>query len=98
MVLRWGLTTHTWGLAADVYRGQKPDFKITEDRKIASTELGWYYDRTRLKEGRHYYAIVFDNGEERSAPYRVEADVDAEKTAKLDGTLQGIPVTRNEMR
>jgi len=92
VVLRWGLTTHTWGLVADVYRGVAPDFEITEDRKIGYTGLGWYYDRTRLEEGTHTYAVVFDNGDERSEPYRVEVDVDAEKTANLSDVLPGMPV------
>jgi hypothetical protein len=79
----WGLTKYTWGLVADVYRGEKPDFEITDDNKVSSTELGWYYDRTKLSEGTHYYAVVFDNGEARSEPFRVDVKVDAKKMENL---------------
>jgi len=87
----WGLTKHTWGQVVSVYRGEKPDFAITDDNKIASTELGWYHDRTKLPEGRHYYAVVFDNGEARSKPFRVDVEVDAEKTANLSTSLPPLP-------
>ena len=37
------------------------EIEITEDKKISSTELGWYFDRVKLPEGVHHYAVVFDN-------------------------------------
>ncbi|OVE74394.1 hypothetical protein BVX94_00490 [bacterium B17] len=86
VMVHWGMTTHTWGLVADVYRGAKPGFEITEDKKIGSTELGWYYDETKLESGKHYYAVVFDNGDVRSKPYRIDVKVEPEKTASISDT------------
>jgi len=91
--IRWGLTTHTWGLVAHVYRGEKPDFEIEEGRKIESTELGWHYDRTALPAGTHYYAVVFDNGDARSKPGRVSVEVDAKKSANLSPSPPTAPST-----
>jgi len=87
----WGLTKYTWGLVADVYRSEKADFEITEDKKISSTELGWYFDRVKLSEGVHHYAVVFDNGDVRSEPFRVEVKVDAKKTANLSDAPPVLP-------
>ena len=75
VAVRWGLTVRTWGLFADIYRGDKPDFKISDKTKIARTELGAFFDRSELPAGDYYYAVVFDNGEKRSQPVRVGVKV-----------------------
>ena len=75
VAIRWGLTSRTWGLFADVHRGDKPDFKISDKTQIARTELGSFFDRSKLPAGDHYYAIVFDNTEKRSEPVRVSVKV-----------------------
>jgi len=79
VVLRWGLTAHTWGLTAEIHRGTKSDFKLSDETKIARTELGNYYDRSVLPTGGHYYAVVFDNGEMRSEAIRVEVETEAQR-------------------
>jgi hypothetical protein len=79
VAVRWGLSARTWGLAVDVYRGDKPDFKISDKTKIARTELGSFFDRSELSAGDHYYAVVFDNTEKRSKPMRVAVKVVAKK-------------------
>jgi len=75
VAIRWGLTTHTWGLFADVFRGATPDFELRSENRIARTELGTFFDRTELPAGVHHYAVVFDNEHERSAPARVSVIV-----------------------
>ena len=75
MAIRWGLTTHTWGLFADIYRSNEPDFKLGADTKIARTELGCFIDGSALPSGEHYYAVVFDNEKERTEPVRVSVKV-----------------------
>ena len=71
IAIRWGLSTHTWGLFANVYRGNKPDFELNDANRIARIELGSYVDRAALPSGEGYYAVVFDNGQQRSEPVRV---------------------------
>jgi hypothetical protein len=75
VAIRWGLTTHTWGLFADIYRSSEPDFKLSAETKIARTELGCFIDRSALASGEHYYAVVFDNEKERTRPVRVSVEV-----------------------
>ena len=75
VAIRWGLTARTWGLIADVYRGDKPGFKLSDESRIARTELGTYFDRSELPAGEHHYAVVFDNENERSKPTRVSVKV-----------------------
>ena len=75
VAIRWGLTTHTWGLFADIYRSRKPDFKLDAETKIARTELGCFIDRSALPSGEHYYAVVFDNEKERTKPVRVSVKI-----------------------
>jgi hypothetical protein len=87
--IEWGLTKYTWGLVADVYRGEKADFEIADDKKISSTELGWCFDRVKLSAGVHHYAVVFDNGDERSGPFRVEVEVDAAEDREFVGRSFG---------
>ncbi len=82
--LRWGLTAHTWGLFVDVYRGDKPNFPLTDATKTATTELGYYLDRSALPTGEHYYAVVFDNERERSKPVRVSVRLDGKKVEHLN--------------
>jgi len=79
VAVRWGLTSRTWGLFADVYRSDKPDFKISEKTKIARTELGSFFDRSKLPAGDYYYAVVFDNSEKRSQPVRAGVKVGGAK-------------------
>ena len=79
MAVRWGLTARTWGLSADIYRGDKPDFKISDKTKIARTELGSFFDRSELPAGDYYYAVVFDNTEKRSGPVRANVKVSGAK-------------------
>jgi hypothetical protein len=79
VAVRWGLSSRTWGLAVDVYRSDKPNFKIDDKTKIARTELGSYIDRSELTSGNYYYAVIFDNDEKRSAPARVSVKVAAKK-------------------
>jgi len=79
VAVRWGLTARTWGLGVDVYRSDKPDFKIGEKTKIARTELGTYIDKTALPTGNYHYAIVFDNTEKRSEAIKVSVKVTAAK-------------------
>ncbi|MDP6636116.1 MAG: hypothetical protein QGG42_14545 [Phycisphaerae bacterium] len=79
VAVRWGLTSRTWGLSADIYRGDTPNFKISDKTKIASTELGAYFDRSKLAAGEHHYAVVFDNDKERTEPIRVSVKVAAKK-------------------
>ncbi|MCP4375765.1 MAG: hypothetical protein GY794_06270, partial [bacterium] len=67
VAVRWGLSVRTWGLLADIYRSDKPNFKISDKTKIARTELGTFIDRSKLNVGTYYYAVVFDNTEKRSA-------------------------------
>jgi hypothetical protein len=76
VAIRWGLTTHTWGLFADVYRSRQPDFTLSEETKVARTELGCFVDGSALPSGDHYYAVVFDNEKERTAPVRVTVHVE----------------------
>ena len=75
VAVRWGLTSRTWGLAVDVYRGDKPNFQVDEKTKLARTELGTFIDRSALTPGDHHYAIVFDNGQKRTEPTRVSVKV-----------------------
>ncbi|MDP6524063.1 MAG: hypothetical protein QGH15_07560 [Kiritimatiellia bacterium] len=75
VAIRWGMTAHTWGLFADIYRSDKPGFKLSDETKIARTELGSYFDRSELPTGNHHYAVVFDNENERSEPARVSVKV-----------------------
>jgi len=75
VAVRWGLTSRTWGLKVDVYRGDKPDFEISDKTKIARTELGAYIDRSELAAGLHHYAVVFDNDHKRTVPIRVSVKV-----------------------
>ena len=75
VAIRWGLTTHTWGLFADVYHSSEPDFELSDKTKIARTELGCFIDRSALPSGKHYYAVVFDNEKERTKPVRVSVKV-----------------------
>ncbi|MDP6546636.1 MAG: hypothetical protein QGH60_21885 [Phycisphaerae bacterium] len=75
VAVRWGLTARTWGLAVDIYRGDKPDFKISDKTKVARTELGSFIDRSELTASDYHYAVVFDNGEKRSKPIRVSVKV-----------------------
>jgi len=75
VAVRWGLSAQTWGLFADVYRGDRPDFKISDKTKLAQTELGTFVDRSELPAGEYYYAVVFDNTEKRSEPARVSVKV-----------------------
>lgn len=75
VAIRWGLTTHTWGLFVDVYRGSEPDFKLSAETKIARTELGCFIDSSALASGEHHYAVVFDNEKERTKPVRVSVKV-----------------------
>lgn len=75
VAVRWGLSTHIWGLSADVYRGDGPDFVLSDENRIARTDLGAHVDRTKLPPGEHHYAVVFDNGRERSKPARVRVTV-----------------------
>jgi len=79
VAVRWGLSSRTWGLAVDVYRSDKPDFKISDKTKVARTELGSYIDRSELKSGEYFYAVVFDNDHKRSEPARVSVRVAAKK-------------------
>ena len=81
VAIRWGMTTHTWGLFADVYRGDERGFKLNDETKIGRTELGHYIDKSELATGEYYYAVVFDNEKERSAPIRVGVKVDTRTTA-----------------
>jgi hypothetical protein len=83
VAIRWGLTSKTWGLFVDVYRGDKPDFEIGEKAKIGRTELGVWFDRSKLSTGGHHYAVVFDNGKERSKPVRASVRVDGAKMVDL---------------
>jgi hypothetical protein len=75
VAIRWGLTTHTWGLAADVHRGDRPGFELTDGTRITRTELGGHVDRSALPPGEHHYAVVFSNGDRRSKPVRVSVTV-----------------------
>ena len=79
VAVRWGLSSRTWGLAVDVYRGDKPDFKISDKTKVARTELGSYIDRSELAAGEYFYAVVFDNDEKRSQPVRAAVKVSVAK-------------------
>ena len=38
VAVRWGLTTHTWGLFVDVYRGNEPDFELRD----GPFKLDWF--------------------------------------------------------
>ena len=75
VAIRWGLTTHTWGLFAEIYRSSEPDFKLSAETKIARTELGCFIDRSVLPPGEHYYTVVFDNEKERTEPVRVRVKI-----------------------
>ena len=75
VAIRWGLTTHTWGLFANVYRGAAPDFELRAGNRVARTELGSFVDDADLPAGVHHYAVVFDNARERSQPARVSVTV-----------------------
>lgn len=75
VAIRWGLTTHTWGLFANVYRSTESDFKLCDETKVARTELGSFVDGSELSPGEYYYAVVFDNDNERTDPVRVRIDV-----------------------
>ena len=77
VAVRWGLTARTWGLFADIYRGNKPDFKPSAETRVARTELGSFVDRSELASGEHCYAVVFDNERERSKPLRARVMVAA---------------------
>jgi hypothetical protein len=81
--IRWGLTAHTWGLSAEVHRGDEADFKPGEKTKVARTELGTFFDCIALPSGEYHYAIVFDNGKKRSKPARASLRVDGEKNSHL---------------
>ena len=76
VAIRWGLTTHTWGLFADIYRSSQPDFELSDETKIARTELGCFVDDSVLPSGEHYYAVVFDNEKERTKAVRVSVNVE----------------------
>ncbi len=76
VAIRWGLTTHTWGLFADVYRSSQPDFELSDETKIARTELGCFIDDSPLPAGEYYYAVVFDNEEEHTKAVRVSVNVE----------------------
>jgi len=76
VAIRWGLTAHTWGLSADIHRGDQPDFEPTDETRIARTELGGHVDRSALPPGEHHYAVVFTNEHQRSEPARVKVKVD----------------------
>ena len=76
VAIRWGLTARTWGLSADIYRSDRPGFGLGDETRIARTELGSHVDRSALPPGEHHYAVVFDNGELRSAPVRVKVMVE----------------------
>ena len=80
VAIRWGLTAHTWGLAVDVYRSDKPNFEISDRTKIARTELGTFFDRSELPTGDYHYAVIFDNGQKRTKPIRVSVKVTAKAT------------------
>jgi len=82
VAVRWGLTAHTWGLFADVYRGHKPDFELSAESRVARTELGSFVDRSELAAGEHYYAVVFVNEHERSRPLRARVTVESREVAK----------------
>jgi mono/diheme cytochrome c family protein len=75
VAVRWGLSALTWGLSADVYRGKRPDFELNDEARIGRTELGGHVDRSPLPPGEHHYAVVFDNGRQRSEPVRVSVVV-----------------------
>lgn len=75
VAIRWGLTTHTWGLFASIYRSSKPDFELVAETQIARTELGSFIDRSALLSGDYYYAVVFDNEKEHTQPIRVSVKV-----------------------
>jgi hypothetical protein len=81
VAIRWGLTAHTWGLFADIYRSDRPGFTLNAETKIARTELGAFIDRSDISPGEYYYAVVFDNEKERSRPARVSVKV----TRKMGG-------------
>jgi hypothetical protein len=77
VAIRWGLSTHVWGLAAEVHRGDSADFKPTDETRIARTGLGGFVDTDKIEAGTHHYAVVFDNGGQSSAPARVSIEVKA---------------------
>jgi hypothetical protein len=92
VAIRWGLTTHTWGLSADVHRAATPGFELTEGTKVGRTELGSFIDRAKLPPGNYFYAVVFDNGEERSAPARTRVTVLPPKPPMAPADLKAEPV------
>ncbi len=73
--LTWPRSRHTWGLAFDVYRGDTPNFEIGSDTLLAPTKLCSYIDDDDLQPGKVYYAIVCDNGRQRSGPLYTSLDV-----------------------
>ena len=75
VAVRWGLTRHTWGLFADIYRSSRPDFELSDETRVARTELGCFVDGEILPSGEHYYAVVFDNENERTKAVRVSINV-----------------------
>jgi hypothetical protein len=68
--LSWPRNRHTWGLDFDVYRGGTVDFAPDAQSQLASTALCRYVDVDDVPPGETYYAIVCDNGQQRSEPIR----------------------------
>jgi hypothetical protein len=73
--LSWPRNTHTWGLAFDIYRGTASDFVMEPASHIATTKLCRHIDSDDLEPGDVYYAVVFTNGDRRSAPVRSRINI-----------------------
>ena len=88
--LTWPRNAHTWGLSFDLYRGSTPDFAIDADSQIATTQLCRYLDAETLEPGSYHYAIVYDNGAERSEPGRCVTKV---RPMPAPGKVTGVRAT-----
>ncbi len=79
--IRWKLSSHTWGLFAEIHRSDKPNFQLTKETLVETTELARYFDKAKLPAGRYHYAVLFDNTQEKSQPIRLSVQVEDNKIA-----------------
>ncbi len=88
MEIIWPRNKHTWGLTFHLYRGETPDFPLDQGHRLATTKLCRYLDTDLLPEGEVHYAIVMENGQERSVPIRAAGLVQAVPPPRQVGGLR----------
>lgn len=90
--LTWERSARTWGLEAEIHRGDQPGFRPTEETLMSRTGLFRYVDESATT-GLQHYALVMCSGQQRGKPSYASAEVPPPQVPPAPEKLVALPAS-----